>query len=517
MAMMPPGLAAMLDNLPAALPEDYRQFLEAAAPVPASGDFRPLVPVETEWQTVVTGFLREWHPLGGRLFPVEHLGEGIFACLTLGQPDDGIPVVSWDIAVDLGEQPFLELAASWTDYRDLREGGEDPLSWLLRQGRRQAALAARELQQSLDRFDRAVQSFHEQYANRHAGQVFEHHTQNAQLQDRDWKPERFAVQDHLLGVMAYRFNARDNAIDVVGFATRDHTNFARGSATAGLLLGLLCEWAVCGADTLRFLPSTRKADSEPQPIPREIVVLGRLLGADLDANQRGITAAQAAILLQALTPFPAVVRRALGDRLRQGAERACLAVHRELWSPWAAALLIAWCPRAAELFSGAVDPGEQIRYQALLYHARSAVLAGFGVEKLTTTAEIINQPTPQAELLLGSPALAYSVGCRPAFATTWRRAGGGEVAVAANQPLVLVGLPEPAALTPRATRSWLTELRACAPYRDSTPLILGIVPDRSVSPGGDLPDLILVTASQDRDALDEDLRNRLLKSRRIRL
>lgn len=517
MAMMPPDLAAMLDNLPAALPEDYRQFLETAAPVPASEHFRPLAPAEAEWQTVVTGFLREWHPLGGRLFPVEHLGEGIFACLALGQPDSGIPVVSWDIAVDLGEQPFLELAASWAEYRHLREGGENPLSWLLRQGRRRVALAARELQQSLDRFDRAVQSFHDQYANRHAGQVFEHHTENSSLKSGDWKPERFAVQDHLLGVMAYRFNAPDNAIDVVGFATRDHTHFARGSATAGLLLGLLCEWAVCGADTLRFLPSTRKADSEPQPVPREIAVLGRLLGADLDVGQRGITAAQAAILLQALTPFPAVVRRALGDRLRQGVERACLAVHRELWSPWAAALLIAWCPQAAELFGGAVDPGEQLRYQAVLYHARAAVLAGFGVEKLTTTAETLHQPTPQAELLLGSPALAYSVGCRPAFATTWRRAGGGEVEVAAGHPLVLVGLPEPAALTPHATRNWLARLREQMPHRESAPLILGIAPDRSVAPGGDLPDLILVTANQDRDALDEDLRNRLLKSRRIRL
>ena len=515
MAMMPPDLAAMLDNLPAALPEDYRQFLEMAAPVPASEHFRSLVPAEAEWQTVVTGFLREWHPLGGRLFPVEHLGEGIFACLALGQPDSGIPVVSWDIAVDLGEQPFLELAASWAEYRDLRERGEDPLSWLLLQGRRQAALAARELQQSLDRFDQAVQSFHDQYANRHAGQIFEHHTQNARLKDRDWKPERFAVQDHLLGVMAYRFNAADNAIDVVGFATRDHTHFARGSATAGLTLGLLCEWAVRGADTLRFLSNTGKG-GKPLPAPREIALLGRLLGADIHFGQHEITTAQAATLLQALTPFPAAIRRALGNRLRQGAERACLAVHREIWSPWAAALLIAWCPQAAELFGGAVDPGEQVRYQALLYHARAAVLAGFGVEKLMATAETLHQPTPPAELLLGFPTLAYSVWCQPAFATIWRRAGGGEVEVAADQPLVLAGIPDPAALTPEAAQTWLARLREQAPRRGAPPSILGVVPDRSIVPHG-IPDLTLVTAHQDRDALDEDLRKRLLKSRRIRL
>lgn len=516
MVMTPPVLASVLDNLPAALPEDYRQFLEAAAPVPASEDFRPLVPAAAEWQTIVTGFLREWHPLGGRLFPVEHLGEGIFACLALGQPDGGIPVVSWDIAVDLGEQPFLELASHWAEYRELRETGADPLPGLLLQGRRRAALAARELQQSLDRFDRAVQSFHDQYATRHAGQVFEHHAQNARLRDRDWKPERFAVQDHLLGVMAYRFNAQDNAVDTVGFATRDHTHFARGSATAGLTLGLLCEWAVRGADTLRFLPTTGRTNDPLLPVPREIALLGRLLGADLGFDKREITAAQAATMLQGLTPFPAAVRRALGARLRQGAERACLAVHRELWSPWAAALLIAWCPQAAELFGGAVDPGEQVRYRALLYHARAAALADFGVEKLLATAEALNQPTPQPELLLGSPALAYSVWCQPAFASTWRRAGGGEFAVAARQPLVLTGIPDPAALTSASTHAWLDHLRAVLPQRQSQPLILGIVPDRSVDPGG-TSDLTVVAASQDRDALDEDLRNRLLKSRRIRL
>ncbi len=516
MAMMLPVLATVLENLPVALPEDYRRFLETAAPVPATASFRPLAPADADWQTVVAGFLREWHPLGGRLFPVEHLGEGIFACLLLGRPDGGISVVSWDIAADLGEQPFPELAASWAEYRDRRETGEDPLPWLLLQGRRRVALAARELQESLDRFDRAVQSFHHQYATRHAGQVFEHHAQNARLRDRDWKPERFAVQDHLLGVMAYRFNAQDNAVDTVGFATRDHTHFARGSATAGLTLGLLCEWAVRGADTLRFLPTTGRTDDPLLPVPREIVLLGRLLGADLRFDRREITAAQAAVMLQGLTPFPAAIRRALGDRLRQGAERACLAVHRELWSPWAAALLIAWCPQAAELFGGAVDPGEQVRYRALLYHARAAALASFGVEKLLATAETANQPTPQPKLLLGSSALAYSVGCQPAFATTWRRAGGGEFEVAAGQPLVLTGIPDPAALTPLATRTWLAELRACAPRREPPPLILGIVPDRSVDPSG-TSDLTVVAANQDRDALDEDLRNRLLKSRRIRL
>lgn len=512
----PERVHRILDDLPVALPEAYRAFLIAEPPPDRLASFQPLVASRADWEPIVSGFLREWHPLGGHLFPVEHLGEGRFACLQLAFPGRDIPVVGWDIAADLGEQCCLTLASSWADYRDRRQGGHlDPLAEMRLSQRRRMAAAERELRDALDRFDRVVESFHDRYRHRH-GDAFEHHGRNALPRDRDWKPERFAVQDHLLGVMAYRFNGRDNVVEVTGFATRDHTNFARGSATVGLLLGLLCEWAAKGARAIRFLAETAggKRRTQAHPMPYEVALLGWLFGAATRPDQCEISADQARRLFQILTPFPATVQRGLSRNPEFGTERACLAVHRQIWSSLEASLLLRWCPYAADLFAGTVDVGEPVRFQNLLHHARAAALAGFGLRLITVASETANVPSPRVEPLIGDPALPFGVLCHPNVASYWRRAvDGSEFPIEPHQPLILIGIPE--------YRSGESLQQGCSRLNRILGTLwpgiraLGIAPAAAPAPestGG----ITLVMADQDGPLLDTELQERLQRCRRLR-
>lgn len=515
--MTPPEqVYRLLDKLPARLPEDYRTFLIEASAPDQQASFQPLVATQTGWETVVSGFLREWHPLIGHLFPVEHLGEGCFACLQLKYPGQDIPVVGWDIAADLGEQSCLTLASSWIEYRNRRQDGHfDPLAEMRLPQRRRAAVAERELRDALDRFDRVVQSFHDRHQHRH-GAAFEHHRRNALPRDRDWKPERFAVQDHLLGVMAYRFNGRDNVLEVIGFATRDHTNFARSSATVGLLLGLLCEWAAKGAQAIRFLTDATGGNRgvQPHPMPYEVALLGWLFGADTRPNQCEISADQARTLLQVLTPFPATVQRGLARIPELGMERACLAVHRQIWSPLEASLLLRWCPQAADLFAGTVDVGEPVRLQNLLHHARAAALAGFGLRLVMVASETTNAPSPRVELLIDEPELPFAVLCHPEVESRWRRASdGNEFVIEPQRPLILIGIPEyrSSDLLQQGCGRLGRMLQAHWPGIRT----LGIVP--AATPVLDpIEDITLVLADQDGSLLDTELQQRLQQCRRLR-
>lgn len=508
-------------KLPYRLPEAYREFLCAPVLEPSRTGFNPMTLADPNWETAVEAFLREWHPLNGYLFPIEHCGEGIFACIHLGP--ERVPVIAWDLAADLGEQPFPMLAASWEEYRRAREEGQlEPLAAFHPRARAQRVLAAQEIERNLACFDRMVEVFCQNYTRTHRGRSFEHHADNAVLKDEDWKPERLAVQDNLLGVMAYRYNPRLNIVEVAGFTTRDHTNFTRGSATAGLLTGLLCEWASKGAEAIQFLsgPPDEKS-TRPRPklhrMPYEVALVGWILGAGVTSDQERLEMRQAEKMLVELTPFPTAVRRRVEARLSPGLGCACLNVHRQIWSPLEVALLAEWCPDAAVLLSGTIGPGEQVRFARLLYHARAAALVGFGQQVLEVEAEAQGLPTPLGELLTDDPRLSYSAVFRPTFPTQWRRAvrdGGDAVQVEAGRPLILVGIPArepPKAMDGRgqAFQALIAEL-----FPEGA-TILGIVPDRMNKAPESFP-FALIAADVDSVMLDVEAQGRFLQSRRIR-
>lgn len=254
--------------LAAPLPEDYRAFLLEDNPTPSQGSsangFMPLhlQPFEAPYHfaRVLRPFLREWDPLGGVLVPVEYLGEGLFACLHLCSPWSPTkpPVVLWEASADLAEQTLLPLAPDWLTYRRSRGEGIDPLAEAAAFRRSRKRLAEREFSQAIAGFNLFSEWFHQKYGQANEGKDFEHHLLNHLPRYDEWRPERFCVHDHLLGVMGYCVNRLAGRIEVTGLATRDHTNYARGSASRALLLGLLCVWSISQIeDLLWFCPFTQ--------------------------------------------------------------------------------------------------------------------------------------------------------------------------------------------------------------------------------------------------------------------
>lgn len=501
-------IAAVEVELPAPLPDAYRSWLARA-----SGGEGWLGPWDATWERTVRGFLREWHPLRARVVPVEHLGDGVFACLHLAGSQREARVIAWDIALDLAEQPMAVLAEHWPSYRDGRRRGLDLLGDFGAVSEACRAAAARQLDQQVAAFEQSVGAFHDGYSDKHQGQAFEHHAENAIPRRSDWRPERFAVQDILLGVMTYRYNPGANYVDVVGFATRDHTNFARGSATASLLVGLLCEWALHDAAGIRFLravPPGDRANGEPAAVPREVAVLAALLDVEVSPDDAEIPAAACRGLLRELTPFPPGVRRHT-EAVGAGIERICLAVHRGLWNPMEAALLLASCPDAVALFTGGLDAGEHVRILTALPHARAALLAGFGVRAIETEAARLEAAASPVELL----PYPYAVLSRPAVPMEWRRPTGTDVLrVQARDPIAMVGLGTLDQIAEDRLEPFLAGVKsAIEPMLPPGCLLLGVVPDRAGMRSGVLE---LIQADLDAAALDASIQKRLERTRRLR-
>jgi hypothetical protein len=499
------------------LPAAFKQALEAGESLPLP----PLILDSPNGARAVQGFLREWHPLSGTLFPIEHLGDGIFACLHLGAADGEPPVLSWDVAADLAEQPCAVLAKDWETYARLRAAGDfAPYAEHRAQALRREVVAPTELEAALRSFEESADRFAQGYERKH-GRAFAHDADNVKVKDRDWKPERFAVHDHLLGVMAYRFNPHRNTVDVTGFATRDHTNYARGSATAGLLLGLLCEWATRGADSIRFLshmPRDRSPYPRLAPLPYEIALFARLHGAGIGFQDEEIGTKPAARLLLALTPFPAAIRRTLADRAGQSVG-ACLNVHRQVWSPTEAALLLLNCPRTEALFRGEAEVGEQLGFSILSDHAHAARLCGCATAALEAAAEASAAPGPWIEFPQAGKASLYCVACRTTLASEWRLAAdpdGRRITIDAGQQLVVVGLPFADRLAGAAAQGALERLRYGLEAQYPHAQWLGLVPNRTVLPATRPQGITLVEAETELPQLDADLLERLRQSRSIR-
>lgn len=510
----PARVASVERELPRALPNDYRTFLGGERP-----SFPALGPWDAGWEQTVAGFQREWQPLGGNLFPVEHCGDGIFACLLLGCAAP-YPVVAWDVAADLGEQPTVWLAPSWATYVEGRTtpAGEpdqgpvlDPLSDATRTIELRRRLAENDLNTRIRAFEQVEQHFNEAYARAHEGNRFEHHVDHGQVRGTDWRPERFAVQDHLLGVVASRYDKGRNTIDIVGFATRDHTNYARGSATAGLLVGLLCDCAAKAASGLRFftaVPQTSR-DEPLGVVPNEVVVLAGVLGVDVDPRSAVIPADAAGRLLLELTPFHPHVRRALAD---SGINllRLCLAVHKQVWSPLETALLARWCPEADGMLGGEIDAGEMVRLASALHHGVAAVLASFGAVLVETAAEIAQAGSCRFDLT----DRRYSLACRPTAPTSWTDAvDGSTIDVAPGREIFIAGVPLDEIRSDVVDRFDDEIQRMSGLKLDG--LVLAVVPHRArVARHGRRTRF--VSADLDAADLETQVHQRLRKGRRIR-
>ena len=345
----------------------------------------------------VAAFQKEWEPLGAGLIPIEYLGKGVFACEHQSNPNTVKPIVLWEVTADLAEQAIIEAAENLTAYETLRQKAENPAEESLFVRRRRKGKAEAELMKAIEMFNRFSEGFHEGYqanptaagageADDNGASAFEHDKLNRLPRYDAWKPERFCVHDHLMGVMGYRFNRMIGRLEVTGYATRDHTNYARGSATRALLLCLLCEWAKQSAHKgIVFVDDWRQFEPVPVTIPYEISVYGRVLGVDIQPDARELPYWVCKALFLKLTPFSPQARSALEKT--DLSIKACLMAHKEIWFIPQIEDLVRYCPVAQELFEGGIQPEEQIRMAIAMEHARLAVMAGIAEQMVRVQAE----------------------------------------------------------------------------------------------------------------------------------
>lgn len=509
----------ILKYLPNPIPESYIDFLEDSTLNPTT----LLHPSQVNWEKIIRAFQREWQPLNNYLFPVEHLYNGVFACLHLRETGKNMPIVAWDMMADLGEQPFLYLAKNWDEYRKNNNDDEQNFkSELTLTFEMQKKHFDSELKRSLSDFDKMVNVFQREYSqkSKNDGMTFEHHeVMHAPIRSEDWKPERLAVEDILIGVMAYRFNRRENSIDVAGLATRDHTNFPRGSATKSLLTGLLCEWASKTAETIRFFHNVpenlKNTKLWTQYLPYEVALLGWILGVDLDKRDVCLKPKQIERLFTEITELPSATRERL-IRKKTGSARVCLNIHRQIWSSLEVSLLEEWCPNAELIFSGEVDVGEQVRFLTLLLHARKAVLAGYAQRILQAQAEEGEHEDPEYEMINDNANFAYGFYIQPKFATEWviRESGGlNKKKIAKDTSIIIIPFPD------NSDKNYLERWRQqCVDqikkWFAKHWQIIAIIPDKN-DPELFFEDIMLVPADKDLLAIDMDILDRMNKSKRI--
>lgn len=345
----------------------------------------------------ISAFQKEWEPLGGFLNPVEYLGKGIFVCEHRVSPGNVPSIVIWDVTADLAEQTMIEAAEDLTSYETLRQGAANPAEETSFDRRRRKGKAEAERMKAIEMFNRFAEGFHEGYkanpAAAEAGEAddngvsaFEHDKLNRLPRYDAWKPERFCVHDHLMGVMGYRFNRMIGRLEVTGYATRDHTNYARGSATRALLLCLLCEWAKQSAHLgIVFVEDWRQPEPDSVAIPYEISVYGRVLGVDIQPDAKELTYWVCKALFLKLTPFSPQARSALEKT--DLSIKACLMAHKGIWSIPQIEDLVRYCPMALEIFEGSVQPEEQIRMAIAMEHARLAVMADIAEQMVRVQVE----------------------------------------------------------------------------------------------------------------------------------
>lgn len=345
----------------------------------------------------VAVFQKEWEPLGVSLKPVEYLGKGLFACEHQPNSIGPKPVVIWDTMADLAEQTMIKLAENLSAYEALRKSGNNPSEETLSERRRWKRKAEVELIKAIEEFNRFAEGFHHEYQAQQAFtgadgtddggiSTFEHDKVNRPPRYDAWKPERFCVHDHLMGVMGYRFNRTVDRLEVAGYATRDHTNYARGSATRSLLLCLLCEWAKQSVQKgIVFVDEWHKSKPDPVVVPYEISLYGRVLGVDIKPGERELPYLACETLFLKLTPFSLQAREMLEKS--DLSIKACLIAHKGIWSIPQIEDLVRYCPMAQEIFEGSIQPEEQVRMAMAMEHAKLAVMAGIAEQMIRVQAE----------------------------------------------------------------------------------------------------------------------------------
>ncbi len=337
----------------------------------------------------ITLFQREWEPLNASLLPIEHLREGVFACKHLKNQNNVKPIVIWDVTKDLAEQTMIEVAENIDIYEKMRKDDEDPFETTWFERRRRQRRAEKEFLKAIEAFNLISRDFHQRYTSENQdnpASSFEHDRLNKMPRYDEWKPVRFCVHDHLMGVMGYCFNRMRGYLEVAGFATRDHTNYARSSATRSLLLSLLCEWAKQNSNKgMVFLDKCHGSSMEVTSVPHEIIVYARVLGVYVQFGTKELSHSVCKALFLQLTPFGMRTQEIL-----EGSDlsiKACLLVHKGIWSTHQIEDLIRYCPMASSLFEGDAKPEKPVQMGMIMEHVRHAVMAGVSEQMVRNQAE----------------------------------------------------------------------------------------------------------------------------------
>ncbi|MFA6368877.1 MAG: hypothetical protein WCX20_00655 [Candidatus Shapirobacteria bacterium] len=199
---------------------------------------------------------------------------------------------------------------------------------------------------------------------------------------KEWRPQRFATRDQVIGMLVLRHQYKENIIEVDVFMTMDPPWIEGYSGTKMAALFILCDAYKCGSTMgIKFTKNV-----EEGTVPINIIALAETLDVELKNIDKGfITPKESRMLFIALTGFSveAVKRmKELSISNLVTPERICYLVHHGIWSLEEMESILLGCDHPELILDGKIDIQDSLLYLDVFSRARKAIMGDFLDQKL---------------------------------------------------------------------------------------------------------------------------------------
>lgn len=226
-------------------------------------------------------------------------------------------------------------------------------------------------QKSFDVYEKHVNNFDRQFTQK-----------NKSPRAKDWRPQRFATRDQLIGFLTLRHQYEKNIIEVDVFLTMDPPWLEGYSGTKMAALFVLCDAYRCGSTMgIQFTKNV-----EGGTIPINIIAIADTLGVELKNIDKGfITPKESRMLFLALTGFSVEATKRIKELSISNLvapERICYLVHHGIWTLEEMESILLGCDYPEMVLNGKVDILDSLLYLDSFSRARTSVMGGFLDQKL---------------------------------------------------------------------------------------------------------------------------------------
>jgi hypothetical protein len=199
---------------------------------------------------------------------------------------------------------------------------------------------------------------------------------------KDWRPQRFATRDQIIGYLTLKHQYKENIIEVDVFMTMDPPWLEGYSGTKMAALFILCDAYKCGSTMgIKFTKNV-----EEGLIPLTLDTMAEFLGVEFKNVDKGfITPKESRMLFIALTGFSVEATKRIKELSISNLvapERICYLVHHGIWSLEEMESILLGCDHPELVLDGKIDIQDSLLYLDVFSRARMAIMGGFLDQKL---------------------------------------------------------------------------------------------------------------------------------------